>query len=189
MGWNSWQLTHQPSSSSINTHSGLPVQRLDLKDEKRQNLQSWSLSWTGMGEYTVRVAGGGEMLAGWQGGGWVKVLGLEKVHPQRRDVLCCYSWGAWEAWEEITEGELREWQWDAWAPRISTLDCTAQGSPWGPGGPCQFLVKSSCHLRPWPQDLGALWLSLPSAQSQAVPLRGFSPHFIRRVTQTQVHMI
>lgn len=59
MSWNSWQLTHQPSSSSINTHSGLPVQRLDLKDEKRQNLQSWSLSWTGMGD----------TLSGW-GWGW-----------------------------------------------------------------------------------------------------------------------
>ena len=53
------------------------------------------------------------MLAGWQGGGWGKVLGFGKEHPQRgRAELCCYSgsWGAWEVWKEITEGELQEWQ-------------------------------------------------------------------------------
>lgn len=52
MGWRSWQLTHQPSCSSLNTDGGLLVQRLDLKDEK-----SWSLSRTKArdGGGTVRV--------------------------------------------------------------------------------------------------------------------------------------
>lgn len=90
MSWNSWQLTHQPSSSSINTHSGLPVQRLDLKDEKRQNLQSWSLSWTGMGEYTVRVGVG---VRSWQvgkeeGGGRFWAL-RKNIHRERG--LCCVA--------------------------------------------------------------------------------------------------
>ena len=188
MGWNSWQLTHQPSSSSINTHSGLPVQRLDLKDEKSQKLQSWSLSWTGWGN----------TLSGW-GWGW-DVGGLARRRAGEGSGL-----GERASTEEgcavlLQLGSVGGMGWghrggaSGMAVRcrstpISTLHCTAQGSPWGPGGPCQFLVKSSCHLRPWPQDLGALWLSLPSAQSPAVPLRGFSPHFIRRVTQTRVHMI
>lgn len=62
-----------------------------------------------MGEYTVRVGVGvrcwrvGKEEGGGRFWAWRKSI-------QRRAVLCRYSWGAWEAWEEITEGEPQEWQ-------------------------------------------------------------------------------
>lgn len=146
-----------------------------------------SLSWTGMGEYTVRVGR-------WEVGRLARRRvgegsGLRERTSTEKEgcALCCHSWGAWEAWWDHQRGSCRTKRCLEYPDLQSRLHSTVVAvRPWSP---YQFLVESSCHLRPWPQDLGALWLSLPSALSQAVSLRDFSPHFIRRVTQARVHII
>ena len=192
MGWRSWQLTHQPSCSSLNTYGGLLVQRLDLKDEKRQNSQSWSLSRTKARDGGIYCQGG---VRCWrvgreEGGGRFWALG-KSIHREG-GLSCVATVAAGErgrCGKRSQRGSCRNGSEKPECPWSPSLDCTAEWS-WlgGPGALSQSLVKGSWHLGPWPQDPGVLRLLLPSPQSQATPLRDptssevISPHFIRRIT-------
>lgn len=68
---------------------------------------------------------------------------------------------------------------------LQVLTTQHSGRRWEALGPS----ASPWSRVPGTLDPGVLRLLLPSPQSQAIPLRGLSPHFIRRITQASVHII
>lgn len=141
-----------------------------------------------MGEYTVRVGVGVRCWrVGKEEGGGRFWAWRKSIH---RGGLCCVATAGERGrlGKRSQRGSRRNGsEMPEYPDRQSRLHSTGVAvRPWRPlPAPGQEFLPSQT-LAP---GAGALWLPLPSAQSQAVPLRGFSPHFIRRVTQARVHMI
>lgn len=170
MGWRSWQLTHQPSCSSLNTYSGLLVQRLDLKDEKRQNSQSWSLSRT-------KARGGGMYCQGgvrcWrvgreEGGGRLWALGKSTYRKGGLSHVATVAAGeCGRCGKRSQRGSCRNGSEKPERPWPPSLDYTAQWSSLGgPGAFSQSLVKGSWHLGPWGPAVTPAFSPVPSHSSQ-----------------------
>lgn len=164
-------------------YSGLLVQRLNLKDEKRQNLWSWSLSRTKArdGGISCQCWGPGKEgvhtgcdVGGLAGRTVEEGSGLwERTYTEREycAVLLQRQLGVWEACKEITEGEL-------WNPSGSAkLGCPWSSSPWllssmvnheALGSPASLWWRDPGLLDPGPSALGTCGYSHLSPSQKLV---------------------